>query len=262
MESSKSMAIYNSAVCNCHKEDEFTPLMNLVEMGYLYLDKTKKKTEQISFGFKLRKELEKFKKKFVPHMKEEEEQFQPLLFKHFTIDELKEMKNTVIKLHLQKQKRNLDNIRAKTSKQINLELLPISKYFISNLNESERNKSSTYNENNNNDSSSISFNDLPDEIILHIFSFLSFNDKFKATRVCKKWYNTIYDPKNWNELCFDQWHPNINLSESIFNKTRSENIQFNYFENEFENESKELNRGIKSKKLEVIDSYKRKTFSW
>ncbi len=104
------MAIYNSAVCNCHKEDEFSPLMNLVEMGYLLIDKTRKKSEQISFGLNLRKELEKFRKKFVPHMKEEEEEFQPLLFQHFTVDELKEMKNTVIKLHLLKRKRILNYI--------------------------------------------------------------------------------------------------------------------------------------------------------
>lgn len=69
------MAIYNSAVCNCHKEDEFTPLFNLVEMGYLYLNKTKSTSEKISFGIKLRRALGQFTKRFIPHMKEEEEVF-------------------------------------------------------------------------------------------------------------------------------------------------------------------------------------------
>jgi F-box/leucine-rich repeat protein 5 len=67
------MAIYNSAVCNCHKDDEFTPLFDLVNRGYLFVNKTKSISERISFGVKLRKALNEFTKRFVPHMKEEEE---------------------------------------------------------------------------------------------------------------------------------------------------------------------------------------------
>ena len=67
------MAVYNSAVCNCHKDDEFTPLFNLVEMGYLFINKNKPSSERISFGVRLRKALNHFTNRFVPHMKEEEE---------------------------------------------------------------------------------------------------------------------------------------------------------------------------------------------
>jgi hypothetical protein len=67
------MAIYNSAVCNCHKDDEFTPLFDLVKMGYLFINNTQAMSERINFGVKLRKALKHFTKKFVPHMKEEEE---------------------------------------------------------------------------------------------------------------------------------------------------------------------------------------------
>jgi hypothetical protein len=100
----KAMAIYNSAVCNCHKDDEFTPLLNLVETGYMFTNRTKTTSERISYGIKLRQALNKFNKIFVPHMKEEEEIFQPLLQKYFSRVELADMKNIVIKLHMQRRK--------------------------------------------------------------------------------------------------------------------------------------------------------------
>lgn len=67
------MAIHNSAVCNCHKEDEFSPLFNLLESGYLFINKSKSNSERINFGMQLRKALKQFTNRFVPHMKEEEE---------------------------------------------------------------------------------------------------------------------------------------------------------------------------------------------
>ncbi len=69
----KNLEIHNSAVCNCHKEDEFSPLFELVDAGYLHVNKTKTTSDRISFGVKLRKALNQFTKRFVPHMKEEEE---------------------------------------------------------------------------------------------------------------------------------------------------------------------------------------------
>lgn len=179
----KAMAIYNSAVCNCHKEDEFTPLLDLVEMGYLYLNKTKSISEKISFGVKLRKALNSFTKKFIPHMKEEEEVFQPLLLEHFTEEELHEMKNIVIKLHMQKRKHQYPNTLEKGDSNSKIE-----------------------NVLDNNDASSKSFvNELPNELLLKIFSFLSYSDKLRSSNVCKKWNNLIFDKFNWVELKFSDW---------------------------------------------------------
>ena len=42
-------------------------------MGYLHVDKTKTTSERLNFGVKFRKALNEFTKKFLPHMKEEEE---------------------------------------------------------------------------------------------------------------------------------------------------------------------------------------------
>lgn len=67
------MSIHNSAVCNCHKDDEFTPLFDLLESGYLFINKSKSIRDKINFGIRLRKALNEFTRRFVPHMKEEEE---------------------------------------------------------------------------------------------------------------------------------------------------------------------------------------------
>lgn len=190
----KAMAIYNSAVCNCHKDDEFTPLFDLVEMGYLFLNKTKSTSEKISFGIKLRKALSQFTKRFVPHMKEEEEVFQPLLKEHFSEQELYEMKNVVIKLHMQQRKRtspmnaSSGHVRAKIPALINqTEVDEPPKACISQL---------------------------PNEILLKIFSCLAYTEVLKCAQVCKKWNSLVYDRSNWKDLRFSDWKScNIQISD-------------------------------------------------
>ena len=54
-----------------------------------------------------------------------------------------------------------------------------------------------------NDLSSI--NQFPDEILLKIFSKLSFGDKFKSARVCKRWNHLVYDKSCWKKLAFVDW---------------------------------------------------------
>lgn len=188
-----AMAIYNSAVCNCHKDDEFTPLLNLVETGYLFTNKTKTTSERISYGVRLRKALNKFTKIFVPHMKEEEEIFQPLLVKYFSLGELVEMKNIVIKLHIQRRKscsplnklssyNKIHGIEMEHPHVIKHQNLAIDNY-------------------------SRSINNLPSEVLLKIFSNLSLKDKLRAAKVNKKWHLLIYDKSFWREININDWKP-------------------------------------------------------
>ncbi len=183
----KAMAIYNSAVCNCHSNDEFTPLIKMVENGYLFVNKTASNSERITFGHRLRLALKKFTKKFVPHMKEEEEIFQPLLLEYFTQEELAEMKNIVIKLHLQRRK-DLTNNQCSNNNNNRQQF----KYEIG-----EEEKSDWI--------ISKSITNLPNEILLKIFAPLDLKHKFNAAQVCKKWNNIIYDKTCWRELSFSQW---------------------------------------------------------
>ncbi len=167
----KTLAIDNSAVCNCHTKDEFTPLFNLVDIGYTHINKTKTPSEKISFGVKLRKALNQFTERFLPHMKEEEEIFQPLLMQYFTEDELVEMKIVVIKSHLQQRK-------------YSSKLSDIKKSQIVGIN---------------------SFDNLPYELCLNIFSYLSKPEMLKAAQVCSKWNELMYDKSNWKFLDLNDW---------------------------------------------------------
>lgn len=56
-------------------------------------------TDRISFGSRLRKAVTEFTEKFIPHMAEEEEVFQPLLVKYFAREELLLLKEQVIQQH-------------------------------------------------------------------------------------------------------------------------------------------------------------------
>lgn len=174
------MAIYNSAVCNCHKDDEFTPLFQLVEMGYLFINKNKPRSERISFGIKLRKAIEQFKKRFLPHMKEEEEVFQPLLMQHFTQQELADLKYIVIKLHMQQRKKNAGNVNLNPS---------------ANDGESHDAKATLVCSATEESDAPVSINQLPDEILLKVFSKLNFSDTFRAAKVSRKWNQLAYDQR-------------------------------------------------------------------
>jgi F-box/leucine-rich repeat protein 5 len=181
------MAIYNSAVCNCHSNDEFTPLMNLVEKGYMFMNKAIATSERITFGIRLRRALNKFTKTFVPHMKEEEEVFQPLLCKYFTQEELAEMKMIVIKLHLQRRKAGYGSSGAAASTEPSH---PFPRQLSVNQEETLNTQL---------------FNNLPNELILKIFSYINHKDKIRSAQVCRKWNALIYDRSNWQELSFSEW---------------------------------------------------------
>jgi F-box/leucine-rich repeat protein 5 len=215
----KAMAVYNSAVCNCHKDDEFTPLFDLVETGYLCINKDKPTSERISFGVRLRKALAHFTTRFVPHMKEEEEVFQPLLQEYFTQQELADLKLLVIKLHMQQRKKSDLN---------------------SQQNHAKRRESQELGGESQSDHQSI--NQLPDEILLKIFSKLSFGDKFKSAKACKRWNHLIYDKTCWTQLAFTtDWQAKNSSSSNNNSQITPNRSKFNlgYKDIEYIDESDE-----------------------
>ncbi len=209
------LAIHNSAVCNCHKDDEFSPLLDLVDMGYMHVNKTRTTSDRISFGMKLRKALNQFTNRFVPHMKEEEEVFQPLLMKHFTEEELLEMKILVIKSHMQQRKSQ-------------------------NALHSEQFSTSSSNEN-----LVDSFDKLPDEMLLKIFSFLNYTEIFKAATVSKKWHSLIYDKSKWKQINFDEWKTCDSDQSSLSNFYQKDLDYIDDSDEEFENNTEILIEEVK-----------------
>ena len=60
----------NDLVCNCHKDDRFTPLMNLFRDGYAFIRRGN--ADRISYRIELHKAISQFYQDFLPHMLEEE----------------------------------------------------------------------------------------------------------------------------------------------------------------------------------------------
>lgn len=44
------------------------------------------------------------------------------------------------------------------------------------------------------------FDRLPDDVILHIFSWLGTNELCSSSRVCRRWYNLAWDPSLWSTI--------------------------------------------------------------
>lgn len=103
---------------------------------------------------------------------------------HFSEEELSEMKNVVIKLHMQQRKRSMP--LDKTGGHLD------AKIRASRINEPEL-------------ISETSINEIPNELVLKIFSYLTNAEKLKSAKVCKKWNNLVYDQSNWKELVFSLW---------------------------------------------------------
>ena len=92
---------------------------------------------------------------------------------HFKEDELIEMKNLVIKLHLQQKK-------CYQTEEVKI-----------NSNENKKSKST--------------IESLPHEILLKIFSNLNQRDLLNLATVSRNWNILSYDPLQWSTLSFIEW---------------------------------------------------------
>ncbi|KAK5931422.1 hypothetical protein CgunFtcFv8_027570 [Champsocephalus gunnari] len=89
-------------VYNVHSDNKLSEMLSLFEKG---LHNVKSECEQLNYGRQLKEKLEAFTQDFLPHMKEEEEVFQPMLMQHFSYEELKELKKQVMAQHCSRQRR-------------------------------------------------------------------------------------------------------------------------------------------------------------
>lgn len=179
----REMKIHNSEVCNCHSDDQFSPLIQLVDSGYIFLDKQKSASEKINYGMQLRKALKEFVRSFLPHMKQEEEVFQPLLSQHFSENELMEMKTLVIKQHL------LQHRKAREQHQqgpIKIE-----------------DKTKRH---------ACSIDSLPNEILLKVFSYLKCGDLMRSSQVSRNWNLLAYEPSFYKHISFNEWKSKNNCN--------------------------------------------------
>ncbi|GFU12516.1 hypothetical protein NPIL_661251 [Nephila pilipes] len=172
----KLLSIHDAAVCNCHSDNKLSDMLALVEDGYSCTSKTE--TERINFGLKLRHALQEFTGSFLPHMKEEEEVFQPMLMKYFEYEELKCLKDRVIEEHNKwhvSEKHSLEEALFCDKKLDGIE--SHAKNYISLL---------------------------PPEVLSQILSYMSPKDLLHCSEVCHQWYNVAKSPSLWKEIypCF------------------------------------------------------------
>lgn len=87
-------------VYNVHSDNKLSEMLSLFEKG---LHSIKSEYEQLNYAQQLKERLEAFTQDFLPHMKEEEEVFQPMLMQYFSYEELKDIKKQVIAQHCNQQ---------------------------------------------------------------------------------------------------------------------------------------------------------------
>ncbi|XP_054713378.1 F-box/LRR-repeat protein 5-like [Uloborus diversus] len=176
----KSLSIHDAAVCNCHSDNQLSDMLALVKDGYSCTSKPE--AERINFGVKLENALREFTGSFLPHMKEEEEVFQPMLMKYFEYEELKCLKEQVLEEHSKWHLYETDN----------------EKHFFEAAEADLKIDTATQTVESN-------FSKLPPEVLSHIFSFLSPQELLNCSAVNRHWYNLSREPCLWKEIYPCYW---------------------------------------------------------
>ncbi|XP_043225449.1 F-box/LRR-repeat protein 5-like isoform X1 [Amphibalanus amphitrite] len=166
-----ALSVYNSAVCNCHQDNRLTEMLEMVRGG---LDSGRH--DQDEFVRQLRRKLDEFTDNFLPHMKEEEEIFQPLLMKYFGYDELRELKQDVLQNHQLSEKVDLPE---KAPEPVPLPLAAPRPAAAAEPAPVPR---------------------LPPEVLTLIFCHLRPPDRAACAAVCRQWRSASLAPRLWRSL--------------------------------------------------------------
>ena len=212
-------------------------ILKLLRDGYSCTGKSV--AERLSYGIRLQKAVGEFTAKFLPHMQEEEDVFQPLLMKYFAYDELRSLKELVIEQHeLWKQKLIVEKVGAEDLfTLLSSFATEVADYYSSDSDDEElREAVQTIVEltcenlvRQKSRKPTASFNSLPEEMIGQIFSYLNPLDRTRCARVCKLWNILIYAPELWREvyptnwakgLCDFQYHDPYPFAEADLKKRR------------------------------------------
>jgi len=197
----RSRQVYNQSVCNCHEDSDLIKIINLVELVY----SSPEIRDRLFFWQRLEEAIYEFFDNFLPHMEEEENTFQPLLNEYFDYEELKELKETVLFQH---KEWKLKVEKEKSLKHVN-RVQNSSDYVVERKDTyCQVAEQKTLN--------SISANNLPDELVHKIFSFLSNpKDLSRASMVCVRWNDISKSSLFWRNLPLSQWERGIWTFENV-----------------------------------------------
>ncbi|XP_077389618.1 F-box/LRR-repeat protein 5 isoform X2 [Festucalex cinctus] len=182
-------------VYNMHSDNKLSDMLLLLEKG---LHNVKSEYEQLNYAQQLKERLEAFTQDFLPHMKEEEEVFQPMLMQHFSYEELKAIKKQVMAQHCTQQpwNRAADVLKGFSLWSRAEELQKAFKY-------ADHEKSDYEAENDGTGSADIS--QLPAEVVLRIFRYLDPQDLCRCSQVCAFWSELAKTGSLWRHLYPVRW---------------------------------------------------------
>ncbi|XP_016111884.1 F-box/LRR-repeat protein 5 [Sinocyclocheilus grahami] len=178
----------SQTVYHVHADNKLSEMLSLFQKG---LRSVKSECEQLNYAQQLKERLEAFTQDFLPHMKEEEEVYQPMLMEYFTYEELKAIKQQVMLQHCS----NLSwSSAADLLKDLNLwshaeELHKAFKYSDHEKTEDERGTVSV----------------LPQELLLRVFRFLGPEDLCRCGQVCSVWAQVAKTGSLWGHLYPVRW---------------------------------------------------------
>ncbi|XP_076134581.1 F-box/LRR-repeat protein 5 isoform X1 [Alosa pseudoharengus] len=181
-------------VYNVHSDNKLSEMLSLFEKG---LKSVKSEYEQLNYARQLKEKLEAFTQDFLPHMKEEEEVFQPMLMEYFTYEELKDIKKQVIAQHCRQQRWDCAAEVLKGFSLLNQaeELHKAFKYLDHEKTDDELEKGS----------GSAHISQLPVEVLLKLFRYLGPEDLCRCGQVCTTWSNVAKTGSLWRHLYPVRW---------------------------------------------------------
>ncbi|XP_068215394.1 F-box/LRR-repeat protein 5-like [Palaemon carinicauda] len=228
----KQRKIHNTAVCDCHNDNRLADVLQLVRTGTKVQEQGM--GERISFCQELQRAFEEFVENFLSHMEEEEQVFQPLLVEYFEYDELKILKDIVLKEHEHvKERHSLEKAHdeepetcgvVKELRDLDWDLhcfsdesLEEDSDYCSHISHSELGKEAIPTEIEDRrfddacpelvlaSSESAEAPHLPAEILFKILRLLSPQDLGRCAQVCTAWNDAVYSPALWKALYPVQW---------------------------------------------------------
>ncbi|KAG7488308.1 hypothetical protein MATL_G00032480 [Megalops atlanticus] len=184
------------AVYNVHSDNKLSEMLSLFEKG---LRSVKNECEQLNYAQQLKERLEAFTQDFLPHMKEEEEVFQPMLMEYFTYEELKDIKKKVMAQHSRRGDEDGYGYGDGLLKGLGLwsqaeGLQRVFKYSVHEKADNEFEKSPAP-----------PFSLLPPEVLLKVFRYLSPEDLCRCGQVCTSWSDLAKTGSLWKHLYPVRW---------------------------------------------------------
>uniref|UniRef100_A0A8C6YLG3 F-box/LRR-repeat protein 5 n=1 Tax=Nothoprocta perdicaria TaxID=30464 RepID=A0A8C6YLG3_NOTPE len=177
-------------VYNVHSDNKLSEMLSLFEKG---LKNVKNEYEQLNYAKQLKERLEAFTRDFLPHMKEEEEVFQPMLMEYFTYEELKDIKKKVIAQHC--SQKEAAEFRGLSKWNQAEELQKVFKYSVDEKADQEAEVTGH----------TANITNLPPEVMLTIFSYLNPQELCQCSQVSLEWSQLAKTGSLWKHLYPVRW---------------------------------------------------------